>query len=487
MKMRHCNLWIAGRETVSHGEERIERRSPAGGEALATFALGTAQDVADAVAAARKAFDHGPFRDMSGIARAELLRRLADLMEAEQASLAAIEAEEAGKPIRSALAEVEGAIELTRFAASLAYNTPGRLMTDSGPDKLGMVLYQPRGVVGMILPWNYPLVCLMQKLPFALAAGCAVVIKPSEYTSSTTLRIAALATEAAFPDGQVNVVTGNGAQVGEALATHPGVDMISFTGSSAVGKRIARNAADGIRKVALELGGKGANIVFADADLDAAVEGAFQAFVIMQGQECCAGSRLLVEAGVAAEFEARLAARCREAVIGFPLEDETELGPLIHEAQLERVLAYIQSGKDAGARLVTGGRHLTEGRFAPGCFLEPTIFADVNPDMAIVREEIFGPVLSIIPFTTAEEAIAIANDTPYGLANGVWTRDLSKAMLVMRRLRCGMTYINTYLETIPQLPFGGVKESGLGRENGAEGMLEFMDVRAAFAKLETSF
>jgi betaine-aldehyde dehydrogenase len=356
-------------------------------------------------------------------------------------------------------------------------------MTHSGPTKLGLVTHEPCGVVGMILPWNFPAMTLFQKLPFALAAGCASVIKPSEFTSGTALETAFLAEEAGVPKGMINIVTGTGPDVGEPLASHADIDMISFTGSSRVGKLIAHHAADVVKKVALELGGKGANIVFADADLEAAVEGALAGFTINQGEECCAGSRLLIEETIAQDFLNRLVERARQVKIGLPADEATEMGALIHEQHVERVLGYVEKGRREGARLLTGGERLTQGGLDKGCFVAPTIFAGVTPDMTIFREEIFGPVVSVVTFRTVEEAIRIANDTIYGLANGVWSRNVDKAMLVSRGIRSGTVYVNCYLETLPQLPFGGIRESGLGRENGIDGLLEFMHVKATFLKL----
>jgi betaine-aldehyde dehydrogenase len=414
------------------------------------------------------------------------LNRFADLMERDLEVLARVEAEEAGKPVRAARGEVGWGIELVRYAASLAWNLSGRLFADGGPHALGMVIHRPRGVVGLVLPWNFPIVCLLQKLPYALAAGCSVVIKPAELTSGTTLIIVRLLKEAGVPDGVVNVVTGTGGVAGEALAAHKGIDMMSFTGSTAVGRRIAGHAAAKLRPAALELGGKGANIVFADADLDAAVEGVVAGFTINKGEECCAGSRVLVEASIATNFAERLARRAEKVKVGAPLDDDTEMGPLVSDVQLRKVLGYIEAGLKDGARLLTGGRKMDETALSKGHYVAPTIFADVSPEMSIVREEIFGPVTVIVPFSTVGEAIGIANDTSYGLANGVWTSDLNKAMEVIRALESGTIYVNTFLETMPQLPFGGLKDSGIGKENGIEGLMEYMSTKSAFIRLKTA-
>ena len=485
--MRAYGHWINGASTSAIGGASIQRRSPYDNRHLATFALGSAEDVSVAVHAARKAFDHGSWRDLPGSERAKVLGRWAEFLQSKIEMLAEIEADEVGKPIGAARGELEYGIDLLRYAASLAWNIQGRLITGEGADKLGIVIQEPKGVVGVITPWNYPVVCLMMKIPFALAAGCSIVVKPSEFTSGTTMEIAALATDAGLPDGVFNVVTGTGADVGEAITGNRGIDMISFTGSSAVGRHIAQRAADTMKRVSLELGGKSANIVFADADLDEAVEGALQAFIINQGEECCAGSRLLIERPIADEFLARLVKRAESVRLGDPRDASTELGPMIHEAQLNRVLGYIEKGRQEGARLLTGGVRLSGAAYDAGYFVPPTIFVDVKPEMAIFREEIFGPVASAVTFDTLDEAVEIANDTTYGLANGVWTSSLDKSMAVIKKLRSGMVYVNCYLQTIPQLPFGGMKESGYGRENGDEGLLEFMEVKAAFAKLRTRF
>ncbi|MES2433443.1 MAG: aldehyde dehydrogenase family protein [Pseudomonadota bacterium] len=478
--------WIDGQAVETTTFERIIRTSPADGGEIASIALSTVATVDAAVAAARRSFTAGLWADLPGSERAKILNRFADLMERDLEALAVLEAIEAGKPIRAARGETGWGIELVRYAASLAWNLTGKLFADAGPNSMGMVIHRPRGVIGLVLPWNFPIVCLLQKLPYALAAGCSVVVKPAELTTGTTLLIARLLKEAGLPDGVMNVVTGKGNVAGEALSTHAGVDMMSFTGSTAVGRRIAGHAAQKLRPVALELGGKGANIVFADADLDAAVEGAVAGFTINKGEECCAGSRILVEASIAEEFAKRVARRAEQINIGAPQAEATEMGPLVSEAQLEKVLHYIASGIKDGARLLTGGHRLTGESFAKGHFVAPTVFADVRPDMSIVQEEIFGPVTAIIPFTTVSEAIRIANDTTYGLANGLWTSDLNKAMEVIRALDSGTIYVNTYLETMPQLPFGGLKDSGLGKENGIEGLMEFMNTKAAFIRLKAS-
>lgn len=483
--MKEHNHWIDGMEVAPKDGARLERYSPADGRPIAAVALGTVDDIDAAVTAARRAFDTGTWARMTGNSRGEVLVRLADLMQANLKTLARLEAEEAGKPIKAARMEIGVSIGLTRYAASLAWNITGRLMSDAGPEKLGFVMQQPRGVAGLIVAWNYPVLCLMQKLPYALAAGCSVVIKPSEFTAGTTLMIARLAAEAGVPAGQMNVVIGTGDVVGEAMTSHPDIDMISFTGSSKVGKRVATKCAESFKVCSLELGGKGSNIIFADADLDLAVEATYQGFTFNKGEECCSCARILVEEPIARIFTERLVARCAQAKLGAPLDEGTDVGPMIHPQQMDRVLGYIAKGKAEGARLLVGGARATGNGLDNGCFVPPTLFADVKTDMTIFQEEIFGPVACIMSFTSVDEAITIANDTEYGLANGVWTSNIDKAMAVMRRLRCGMVYVNTYFETLTQLPLGGMKQSGKGHENGIEGLQEFLETRSAFVKLKT--
>jgi betaine-aldehyde dehydrogenase len=478
--------WIDAQPVAPFHNARIKRYSPADGRLLAEVAEGTAEDLQRAAAAARRAFDAGPWRRMSGAARGEVLGRLADLMQARSEDLAKLEAEEAGKPITAARMEIGISVTLTRYAASLAWGLSGRLISEAGPDKLGLVMEEPRGVAGLIVAWNYPALCLMQKLPYALAAGCAVVVKPSEFTPGTTLMIARLATEAGVPPGQINIVIGTGAVVGEAMTSHPDIDIISFTGSSRVGRQVAAKCATQGKHCSLELGGKGANIIFADADIEAAVEATYQGFTFNKGEECCSSARVLVERSIVDTFTEKLVARSARARLGMPLDEATDMGPMIHEQQMQRVLGYIAKGKAEGARLLTGGERRRVNGLDKGYFLPPTLFDQVSPDMTLFREEIFGPVACIVPFDSLEAAVQLANDTEYGLANGVWTANIDKALTVMRRLRSGMVYVNTYFESLPQLPLGGMKASGSGHENGPEGLREFLQTRSAFIKIKTS-
>ncbi|WP_322980036.1 aldehyde dehydrogenase family protein [Pseudomonas sp. C11] len=475
--------WINGAEQTPANEQFISRKSPAHGGLLAEFAFGNEQDVDRAVAVAHDLHVAGSWSNVPASERAKLLNKWADLIERDADRLAEIEAEEVGKPIVYAKGEVLWSAELTRFAASLAWQIPGEAHSHVGENRLGLVTREARGVVGLIVPWNFPMVCLFQKLPYAIAAGCPVVIKPSELTSGTALEVARLAAEAGLPNGLINVVTGKGSVVGERLTRHPNVSMVSFTGSTRVGKQIAAAASQDLTRVALELGGKAANVVFADADLDAALDGVLFGVILNQGEECVAGTRLLIEESVADEFVARLVERSKKVVVGLPMEAKTQIGALIHEDHLNSVLNYIRIGQEEGATLVYGGKRLTEGELANGYFVGPTIFCNVKPEHRIFREEIFAPVLAVTTFKTLDEAVALANDTDYGLGNGVWSKDLDKALGVAKRLQSGTVFVNTYLETSVQMPFGGYKQSGYGRENGVDGLLEFMEVKSTFIRM----
>jgi acyl-CoA reductase-like NAD-dependent aldehyde dehydrogenase len=450
----------------------IERHSPATGQLVATFASGTADDANSAVASARAAFDDGPWPRMSGIERAEVLLEIADRVRAERDTLARMEALEVGKTLRLARDDVDGAVRLIRHAAALAQQLHGELYTNLGAEYTGLVAREPVGVVAAIVPWNFPTIILAQKAPYALAAGCTVVVKPSEFTSGTALEFARIAGDAGLPAGALNVVTGYGDPVGRALVESPDVDMVSFTGSTATGLRILEGQKVNWKRVSLELGGKSANIVFADADLEDALDGALVAVFLNAGECCCSGTRLLVEDAIADSFVEELARRASALRVGDPLDERTEVGALISEAHTEQVLGFIDRGRAVGAELVTGGdRHGT-------CFVAPTIFDHVEPEMELFRSEIFGPVLSVSRFSGVDDAVRLANDSEYGLAASVWTKDLDKALTVSRRLRTGTVWVNTTIDGSPQLPFGGFKASGFGREMGNAGLEEFTEVKS---------
>jgi betaine-aldehyde dehydrogenase len=483
MQTRQYTHLISNQETNGSSKTFIVRKSSADGQPVAEFAEGTVADAQAAILAARKAFDAGPWPRMSGIERGDFLLQLASKIRQHKERLAVIEAEEVGKPIRYARSDIEGAASLTTYAAGLAAQVHGESYANLGSQKHGYILREPVGVVGMIVPWNFPALILCQKLPFALAAGCTVVIKPSEMTSGTALEIGRLAVEAGIPEGVINIVTGYGNPVGETFVTSPSVDFISFTGSTATGRRIIQNSAETTKRVSVELGGKAANIVFPDADLDDAIDGALFGIFFNNGECCCSATRLLVHEDIAPDFESKLRDAACSLKVGSPLVEETDIGALIHEGHLNKVLGYIESGKREGAELLIGGRRESAGVCAQGLFVQPTIFSGVRPEMEVFRKEIFGPVLSVSRFRTTEEAITLANDTEYGLANSLWTKNVDTALTVSRELRSGTVWVNTTIDGSPQLPFGGYKASGYGREMGNAGLEEFTQIKTVLFHL----
>lgn len=467
---------ISGAWTPTGGQT-IDRRNPADGDLVASFASGGPTETDQAVAAARHAFDHSPWPTLPAPDRARLLLKWAERLRGNAERLAQIEASEVGKPIRMARGDIDGAIGLTEYAAALAFDIHGDAYDNVNGRDLGLVLHEPVGVVAAIVPWNFPALIYSQKVPFALAAGCTVVVKPSELTSGTALEITRLAHEVGIPGDVLNVVTGYGGEVGQRLSEHPGVDMISFTGSTATGKAIAAAPSPNHKRLSFELGGKGSTIVFDDANLDDAIDGVLFGVYLNQGETCCAGSRLLVQDTIADEFVERLAARAATLRVGDIFDDTSEVGAMIHAGHLNKVLKYIEAGQTGGATLVTGGTRLTGTKHEDGLFVAPTILDHVNPNEKIFQEEIFGPVLVTARFSTTEQAIELANNTVYGLSNGVWTKDLDRAIEMGRALRSGTVWINTANDGAPQLPFGGYKDSGSGREKGRAGLEEFLEAK----------
>jgi acyl-CoA reductase-like NAD-dependent aldehyde dehydrogenase len=476
MSARQYTHYIDGR--FDDGEASyIDRKSPATGEVVARFAAGEPADMDRGVAAARAAFDNGPWPQMSGMERAAALNKYADLVHDNFDKLVRIEVEEVGKPIRFARGDIGGVVGLIRYAASLAMQMSGTTYTNLGAQKTALLMREPIGVVGLITPWNFPALILMQKVPFALAAGCTVVVKPSEFTSGSAFELAALATQAGIPEGVFNVVSGKGSVVGKALTQNPGIDFISFTGSTRTGQTVIEDSARNVVKTSMELGGKSANIVFADADLDAAVDGALMGVFFNNGECCVSGSRLFVQSSIADEFVQRVAERSARLKVGNPFDEDTDIGAMIDEKHFEKVLGFVRSAVDEGARLLTGG-HAVET--SQGNFVQATVFDQVTPAMTIFKEEIFGPVLSVTRFETLEEVVGLANDSAYGLSNYVWSKNIDTVMTLAKMLKSGWVQANTIIDGAPQLPLTGVKGSGFGYEMGQAGFEEFTQLKTLF-------
>ena len=459
--------------------EWIDSENPYTGKVWARIPRCGGEDASAAVEAAHRALS-GPWGKMTASDRGLLLYRLADLILENAELLADLEVKDNGKLRNEMLGQMRYIPRWFQYYGGLADKIEGSVTPIDKPGMFHYIDHVPVGVVAAITPWNSPILLTVWKLAPALAAGCTVVVKPSEFTSVSLLAFCRLFERAGFPKGVVNIVTGYGGEVGDALIRHPKVSRIAFTGGDAGGRKIAETAAGSFKRISLELGGKSPNIVFEDADLDAAVKGVVSGIFAATGQTCMAGSRLLVQRTIHDEFVGKLVAFVKTAKLGDPRNPDTNVGPIATRPHLAKVLSYIEIAKQDGARLILGGERVTEGECANGLFVKPTIFVDVRNDMRIAQEEVFGPILSIIPFDDEDEAVRIANDTEYGLAAGVWTSSIARAINMPKRLHAGTVWVNAYRTVSYMAPFGGFKSSGIGRENGIEAVKEYLETRSVF-------
>jgi len=475
----HFPLVIGGQRAEAASGRRYETVDPFTGRPWATVADGDAPDVDRAVAAARDALS-GPWGQLTGFGRARLLRRIGDLIARDAGYLAELETRDIGKLAREMRGQLATIPEWFYYYAGLADKLEGATIPSDKANFLVYTRHEPAGVVGAIVPWNSPLLLLTWKLAPALAAGCTMVAKPSDYTPVSTLELAARLEEAGLPPGVFNVVTGFGPAVGKALAAHPGIDKIAFTGSTRVGAEVAKAAAANITGTVLELGGKSAHVVFADADLDAVTNGVVAGVFAATGQTCMAGSRLLVERSVHDDLVARIVARANSIKVGDPTAAETEMGPLANEQQYEKVLSFFSSAPAQGATVAAGGEPVAD---LGGYFVRPTVLTDVTPEMTVACEEVFGPVLAVLPFDSEEQAVELANGTGYGLAGAVWTKDIHRGHRVAHAIRAGTVWINAYRVVGPDVPFGGYGLSGVGRENGLDAVREYTQTKSVWVEL----
>jgi aldehyde dehydrogenase (NAD+) len=474
IKIRQTKMLIDGKWVEAASGKMFETLNPATGEAIAMVAEGDKADVDKAVKAARRAFEKGPWRKMSARERGRCIYKLADLIEQNKEELAKLESLDNGKPLRDSMAaDLPLVIDCYRYYAGWADKVEGKTIPINGP-YFCYTRHEPVGVVGQIIPWNFPLLMQAWKLGPALATGCTVILKPAEQTPLSALRVGELAMDAGFPDGVINIIPGYGETAGAAIAEHMDIDKVAFTGSTEVGKLIMQAAArSNLKRVTLELGGKSPNIVFADSDLDAAAEGSHFALFFNQGQCCCAGSRLFVEQKVHDQFVEKILKKVKKTKVGDPFHPDTTQGPQVSEEQFNRVMGYIDAGKQSGAKMLTGGKRVGES----GYFIQPTVFAGVQDDHKIAQEEIFGPVMSIIPFKDMDEVIERGNRTMYGLAAAVWTKDITKAHRIAAELKAGTVWINCFDVFDAAAPFGGFKMSGIGRELGEYALRNYTEIK----------
>ena len=473
------NLLIGGKWVPAKSGKTFEVVNPANELVIGSVAEGDKADVDEAVKAARKAFEEGPWPRLSPHARTRLLLKVADLIHQHGEELAELVSLEGGKPINESRGEVASASAQFVYYAGWASKIYGET-NPSEPSMFNYTLREPIGVCGQITPWNGPIAVLAMKFAPALACGNTVVLKPAEQTPLTAIRLAELLVEAGVPDGVVNIVTGFGETAGAAIASHPGIDKVAFTGSTEVGREIVKASAGNLKRVSLELGGKSPNIIFADANLEDAVRGSAVGIFANQGEVCCAASRMFVQEKIYEKFAEGLVNSASKIRLGNPFEAGTTMGPLVSKDQHDRVLGYLATGKQEGAKASIGG---DRGPQAKGYFVQPTVFTGVNNDMKIAREEIFGPVASVIPFKDENDAVLQGNDTTYGLAAAVWTRDISRAHAIARKMKAGTVWVNCYMVMDPISPFGGYKQSGFGREMGKEALDLYTQVKSVFVKL----